>query len=77
MSEHKLSSQWEKWQFYRVIWEGITEKVISEQGSNVARECATCTSAERALDRGNRWQGPGQDLARAAPGHQQGHWGWR
>ena len=77
MSEQKLSSWWEKWHFYRVIWEGITKKVISEQGSNVARECATCTSGERVLGRGNRWKGPGQDLAWTAPGHQQGHWGWR
>lgn len=67
MSEHKLSFRWERWQFYRVIWEGITEKVISEQESNMARECAMCTSGERVLGGGNKWKGPGQDLAWTAP----------
>lgn len=51
-----------------ICQEGITEKVISEQRSNVARECATCTPVERALGRGNRWKGPGQDLSWTAPG---------
>ena len=58
MSEHKLSSRWERWQFYRVVWEGVTEKVISEQRSKVVREGSMWTSGECVLGRGNKWKGP-------------------
>lgn len=41
--------------------------MISEQESNMARGCAMCTSEERVLGGGNKWKGPGQDLAWTAP----------
>lgn len=57
-SAKELSSKRERWQFYRVVWEGVTETVISEQRSKVVRECALWSSKEKHAGRGSTWKRP-------------------
>lgn len=56
--KNKLNSRWERWQFYRVVWEGVTEKVTSEHRLKVVREHAVWTSEENHSRQGEQMERP-------------------
>lgn len=58
-SAKELSSKWERWQFYTVVWEGVTEKVISERRLKVVRDTALWSLKEKQARQREHLETPG------------------